>query len=194
MNPERHNAQVVAQLIHTSAPELFRLLLGRNAISTLEQLVNLSQNRFSYRYVRVAEINAQVRGIATVVPAIELTHELNSDYQQILNPWAQLRWNLAHRLILDRVLEHTYPPNSVYIGNLAVQAADRGQGIGTELLRYCLDEAATIHAQQVFISVDVHNPRAQKLYESFGFQVVQTKTIELLGSAIGSRVLSLSLS
>jgi ribosomal protein S18 acetylase RimI-like enzyme len=59
---------------------------------------------------------------------------------------------------------------------------------------YCIDEAQTIYAQQVLISVDIHNPRAQKLYESLGFRVVETKTIALLGSSIGSRILSLSLS
>jgi ribosomal protein S18 acetylase RimI-like enzyme len=59
---------------------------------------------------------------------------------------------------------------------------------------YCIDEVQTIHAQQVLISVDIHNPRAQKLYESLGFRVVETKTIALLGSSIGSRILSLSLS
>jgi ribosomal protein S18 acetylase RimI-like enzyme len=191
MSLDRHNPQAVAQLIHASAPEMFLLLLGQSAIQTLEQWVKLSQNRFSHRYIRVAESSGQVLGIATLVPAAKLNDK--TDYQQILNAWAQFRWNLAHRLILDRVLKQTYPVDSVYIGNLAVYPAHQGNGIGTQLLRHCIHEAQSLEAHQVFISVDIHNLRAKKLYESLGFQVATTQTLSLPGITIGSDVLALSL-
>ncbi|GAB4379727.1 MAG: hypothetical protein Kow00121_34450 [Elainellaceae cyanobacterium] len=188
---EHHGSQEVAQLIYDSAPEMFALLFGQTAVQTIQKLVQRSHNRFSHRYVRVAESAHRVVGIATILPAIALTDD--ADYSSVLSAWAQLRWKLAHRLILDRVLEHTYPADTFYIANLAVHPDYRGNGIGTQLLLHCIAEAQASDANQVFISVDINNPRAQKLYESLGFQVVATKTISLLRKTIGSHVLALSL-
>lgn len=191
MSLERHETQAVARLIYASAPEMFTLLLGQSSLQSLQRFVTHSHNRFSHRYVRVAESAHQVIGIATIVPALELNN--NADSRSVLNFGARWRWQLAHRLILDRVLLHTYPANTFYIANLAVDAAYRGNGIGTQLLLHCIAEAKAADADQVFISVDINNPRAEQLYRSLGFEVVETRTMSLFGSTIGSRVLVRSL-
>jgi ribosomal protein S18 acetylase RimI-like enzyme len=196
MSLERHDAQTVAQLIYVSAPEMFQLLFGgllfgQAAVEIIQKLVTHHHNHLSHRYVQVAESDDQVVGIATLVPAIELNDE--TDYDSVLNFWARLRWQIAHRLILDRVLQHTYPADSFYIANLAVTPAYRGKGIGTQLLQHCIANATAAGANRIFISVDINNPRAQKLYESIGFQVIATKTVSLLKMTIGSRVLARSL-
>lgn len=183
---EYHDAQTVAELIYASAPEMFGLLFGRAAVRSIQNGVVRSQNRFSHRYVQIAEAEGQIVGVATLIPATELHNSADDD--SIFDFWTRLRRQIAYRLILDRVLEQNYPAGSFYIANLAVQASHRGQGIGTQLLQHCI--AQTAGADQLFISVDIHNPRAQKLYESLGFRVVQTKTITLLNISIGSRVLA----
>jgi ribosomal protein S18 acetylase RimI-like enzyme len=190
MSLERHDPQAVAQLIYESAPELFRLLFGRTAVGVIQTLVRRSHNRFSYRYVYVAETADQVVGIATLLPASRLNQ--NTDYQSVLNVWLRFRRQIADWLILNRVLKRHYPADSCYIANLAVHSAHRGQGIGTQLLRHCIAHATQTGAKQIFISVDIDNPRAQKLYESLGFQVVAVKTLSLLTITIGSRVLMLT--
>lgn len=187
---ERHDPQSVAQLIEASAPELFSLLFGSAAIDILQRLVRLSHNRFSYRYIYVAEVENQVVGIATLIPASKLN--MNSDLRSVLNIWLRLRRQVAYWLILNRVLEQHYPANSFYIANLAVHPTYRGKGIGTELVQHCIVHATIAGANQIFISVDINNPRAQKLYELLGFQVVATRTLSLLTLTIGSRVLALS--
>lgn len=186
---KRHDSEVVAQLIYESAPELFRLLFSRAAVDVIQQFVRRSHNRFSHRYVHVAEAAHQVVGIATLVPARELGDE--TDLRSVLNVWLRLRRKIAYGLILNRVLQQHYPADSFYIANLAVDSAYRGNGIGTLLLQHCIAHAKAAGAQQIFISVDIDNPRAQKLYESLGFQVVATKTLSLLTMTIGSRVLVL---
>lgn len=192
-----HQPKPVANLIYQSAPPMFGLMFGGKAIPILTDLVQRSQNRFSHRYVRVAEAGEltggqrnQILGVATLVAA-EVLKE-TADYQACLNRWQQLRLQCADTLILNRLVRHDYPPGTLYIANLAVDTAYRGQGIGTQLLQSCIAEAATIKASHVYISVDIDNPRAQKLYESLGFQVIETKTLRL-GQAVGSRVLALSL-
>lgn len=188
MARERHSAEQVAALIYASAPDLFDLLWGRSAVGCLTKLVTRSHNRFSYRYVRVAEIDGQVLGAVLQVPAPALND--NSDYPIALGTWKHLRLRLAYALLLDRILKHDFPPNSLYIANLAVASPHRGQGIGTRLLQQCI-AAAAAQASPLYISVSIDNPRAQKLYESLGFEVVDVQTLRLLQTTIGTRVLHL---
>ncbi|NBD16487.1 MAG: GNAT family N-acetyltransferase [Cyanobacteria bacterium] len=83
-----------------------------------------------------------------------------------------------------------YPQESFDIANLAVTSRSRNQGIGQQLLSNCINEAST-HLGSVYISVDVTNLRAKKLYESMGFQLVQEKVIGLGRFRVGSLVLAL---
>ncbi|NBD19047.1 MAG: GNAT family N-acetyltransferase [Cyanobacteria bacterium] len=188
MSLEQHNPEQVARLIDESSPELFSLMFGSHAIQNLTQLVQGSENRFSYQYVRVAQIAEQVVGMAVMVPAKKLS--VNSDLKA-LSYRQQLRLGLMKRFILPLVLQQNYPQGSFYIGNLAVTSKYRNQGIGQQLLSNCIDEAAT-HSGSVYISVDVENSRAKKLYESMGFQLVQEKVIRFGEFRVGSLVLALS--
>lgn len=192
MSLAHHDCRDVAGLIYQSAPDLFTLMFGSRAIPWLTDLVQRSQNRFSHQYVRVANLNHQVVGIAVLVPTDQLNH--NADYLDLLNFSQRLWLNLLQHLILRRVLQHDFPSGAFYLGNLAVAIEHRNQGIGRQLLLDCIAEAVTASnaATPLFISVDVNNGRAQKLYESLGFQVITTRAIGLLGRRIGSRLLSLS--
>lgn len=127
MSLERDNPQDVAWLIYESAPELFALIFGRNAVPILTALVKRSHNRFSNRYIRVAQASSRVLGIAIVVGAAEVND--NADYHTVLSFWGQLRLQLVQSLILNRVLKHDYPPGTFYIANLAVHPDDRAKGI-----------------------------------------------------------------
>jgi ribosomal protein S18 acetylase RimI-like enzyme len=191
MSLAHHNCQDVAGLIYESAPDLFTLMFGSRAIPCLTELVQRSQNRFSHQYVRIAALNDQVVGIAVLVPAAQLNH--NDDYLDVLNPSQRLWLNLLQRLILNRVLQHDFPTGAFYIGNLAVAIECRNQGIGRQLLLNCLAEVgnASNATTPIFISVDVNNGRAQKLYESLGFQIATTKAIGFWGMRVGSHLLSL---
>jgi ribosomal protein S18 acetylase RimI-like enzyme len=188
MSLVRHDPRDVAGLIYESAPKLFDLMFGSQAIKVLTDLVQRSHNRFSYQYIWIAEIDQQVIGMAILVPAAHINDV--DDYREILNFSQQLWLKLVKNLILRHVLQHDYPAGTFYIGNLAVAAKYRNQGIGRQLLSQCISDITS--ASSIFVSVDIDNLRAQRLYELLGFQVVSTKTIRLLGTSIGSRVLSLS--
>ncbi len=188
MSLEKHNPEQIAGLIYESSPELFFLMFGSHGIQNLIQLVQGSENRFSYQHVRVAQVSDQVVGIAVIVPAERLS--VNTDLKR-LNYRQQLRVGFVKRFILPFVLQQYYPQGSFYINSLAVSSRYRNQGIGKQLLSNCIDEAAN-HSGSVYISVDVSNSRAKKLYESMGFQVVKEKVIRLGKFRAGSFVLWLS--
>jgi len=185
MSLEQHNPEQVAGLIYESSPELFSLMFGSYGIQNLTQLVQGSENRFSYQHVRVAQIGDQVVGIAVIVPAKRLS--VNTDLKR-LNYRQRLRVGLMKGLILPFVLQQYYPQGSFYINSLAVSSIYRNQGIGKQLLSNCIDEAAN-YSGSVYISVDVSNPRAKKLYESMGFQLIKEKVIRLGRFRAGSFVL-----
>lgn len=186
-----HDSQAVAELIYQSAPEMFSLMFGQKAIRQLTNFVQRSHNRYSHRHIYVAEANRQVLGIATLMNAADLNDD--ADYSSVLNRWERLRLGLAYTLILTRVLKQDYPAQTVYIANLAVDSRYRGRSIGTQLLQHCIADATAAGMRAIYISVDIDNPRAQKLYESLGFEVVAVKTMRLLTTTIGSRILVLPL-
>ncbi|MBM0745742.1 GNAT family N-acetyltransferase (plasmid) [Phormidium sp. CLA17] len=190
MSLARHNSKEVACLIYESVPELFALMFGSYAIACLTDLVRRSHNRFSHQYIRIAEIDRRAVGIVIFVPAACVTAA--DDYGEILNFSQKLWLKLVQHLLLQHVLQQDYPVGSFYVSNLAVSARYRNQGIGRQLLSQCIAEAE-IALSPIFISVDVSNVRAQKLYKSLGFQVVAMKTIHLFGTTFGSIILSLSI-
>lgn len=183
-----HKSAEVARLLYESSHELFDLIYGWNTIAYLTDLIQRSHNRFSYQYIRVAEIDRRIVGVITLVPTDVLNDR--TDSEQIFSFSQKLWLQLLQALLLRHLIQHHYPASSLYIGNFAVAAEYRNRGIGRQLLSQCISTAQN-ESRDLFISVDVNNARAQKLYASAGFQVVQTKTIGLFGVAIGSRVLSI---
>ncbi|WP_013323323.1 GNAT family N-acetyltransferase [Gloeothece verrucosa] len=191
IDPKKYKLEAIAALIYESGPALFGLIFGRQAISLLTRLVKGEQNHYSYRNLHIAEIEGQVLGVAVMVTAEELHN--NRDHKKLLNSWQHLRQKLVYKLIFNRFLKENYPHKSCYVANLAVHPEYRGRGIGTKLLESCLEKAKGLGSTSVWISVDIDNSRAQKLYESVGFKMVETKKMLLFGQAIGSNILVKSL-
>jgi ribosomal-protein-alanine N-acetyltransferase len=62
--------------------------------------------------------------------------------------------------------------DEAHISTLAVDPDYRRMGLGAELLRSVLDEAARIDADLATLEVRVSNQAAVNLYHKFGFQIV----------------------
>lgn len=58
------------------------------------------------------------------------------------------------------------------LGNVAVDEAARGQGIGSKLVEAILERALDRGVREVFLEVRKSNVRAQELYKAFGFDEV----------------------
>lgn len=179
--------EVISSLIYQSAPELFNLLCGDEVKKIITQLLKLNQNRFSYHYVYIAEIEGEIMGIALLIPT--QVQKANSDYTKVLNWWQQWRWYLVENLILKRIIKTDYPENSYYLANLAVKPEYQSLGIGTKLIQYCQQQAKRQGATSLWISVSIDNPRARQLYQKQGFEVKETKTISIRGKPIGTYAL-----
>ncbi len=58
------------------------------------------------------------------------------------------------------------------VAHLGVAPDLRGSGIGSQLIDFMLKDAASRNADVAFLDVSIENPKAQALYERFGFEVV----------------------
>lgn len=62
--------------------------------------------------------------------------------------------------------------DEIHISTIAVHPDWRGRGIGDQLLRVALTQAAEAEAVMVTLEVRVSNTVAQRLYRKYGFEVV----------------------
>jgi ribosomal protein S18 acetylase RimI-like enzyme len=89
------------------------------------------------------------------------------------------------RYVLLGILEQTHPDDEVYIEGIAVDAAARGQGIGTVLLHAIDAYAAAQGRSAVRLDVVDSNPRARQLYEREGYIVTGTTHLPFLRPFLG---------
>jgi ribosomal protein S18 acetylase RimI-like enzyme len=68
-------------------------------------------------------------------------------------------------------------PSDLHIQALAVSADQRGQGIGTKLLKDSIDFARANNFSKVKIEVTSANPKAERLYRRIGFKIFSVRKI-----------------
>ena len=69
------------------------------------------------------------------------------------------------------IAESERPRRSLHLFALEVAEARRSQGVGTEILRWVLEEARRRGRSRVFLEVRIDNP-ARRLYQRLGFRRV----------------------
>jgi ribosomal protein S18 acetylase RimI-like enzyme len=77
-------------------------------------------------------------------------------------------------------------PTEMFINVIVVDAAMRGQGIGTSLINAVFEIARQNQFQAVVLDVVDTNPDAQRLYERMGFIPMRTRKYAYLRHLIGS--------
>lgn len=89
------------------------------------------------------------------------------------------------RLPLLMLLERTAPPDTLQMDGICVDAAGRGQGVGTALLLAIIDTATRQGLSKVTLDVIDSNPRAKALYTRVGFQKTGTESLGPLRHIFG---------
>lgn len=90
-----------------------------------------------------------------------------------------------HRLALLALLESREMPDELYVDGIAVDAACRGQGVGTLLLDELDRLAAGLGRRYIRLQVVDTNPRAQALYERCGFTTLKIERTPYLRKLMG---------
>lgn len=77
-------------------------------------------------------------------------------------------------MILGLLVAHTPDQDELYIDSIAVSDDARGMGVGTTMLDFAQELAVKHGCRRLTLQVMIENPRAQRLYERFGFTVTHT--------------------
>jgi ribosomal protein S18 acetylase RimI-like enzyme len=91
------------------------------------------------------------------------------------------------RLMLLMLLDHTPPPEDLYLDGLAVAEPFRGRGIGTALLAAFERHARENGCKTVSLEVVDANLRARRLYERLGYAGVATHSMGPFSRLFGFR-------
>lgn len=97
-------------------------------------------------------------------------------YRFFLHNWPNLCFNCKLKetnqiigTVVGKLQEHKKGSLRGYIGMLAVDPVHRGNGIGTQLVRFLVEEMQKKFAQEIVLETEITNANALKLYEKLGF-------------------------
>ena len=158
---EPDDAPEMARLIDMAGGGVYEFLLdglvpGMTAAEMLVPGLAGSSGSFSHRHSGVAELAGRVVGVAHAYPVDWMKTE---DYSGLPPD------RLAHLAEFNQ----TQDWGSYFLAALAVDPADRRQGVSRRLLAWVYERARTGGFDRVTLHVWADNPAAQSLYVSEGF-------------------------
>jgi len=94
----------------------------------------------------------------------------------LIRCWSIVRKGLQMKKLIP-------PPNkwTEYVADLGIKLEMRGKGLGTALLKHQMKHAQKRGKKIYALDVASNNPKAQKLYGRFGFQVVHETVFTVKG-------------
>ena len=99
-----------------------------------------------------------------------LFQEFISD-ENLGKSWLILSDNvLVGYLILTFVFSFEYKGKIAFLDELYITAAARGKGIGSKAIEFVQNEAHKTNLKLIYLEVEPHNEKAQKLYLASGFE------------------------
>jgi ribosomal protein S18 acetylase RimI-like enzyme len=183
------DAQVGTDLIYLTMSRMADFLMGsgdpQKAKTTLARLFSQRQNRFSYQFADIAEVDGQVAGLVLSYPS-EIMKGLEIPMAlQLLRIFGLLEFIhfVRNALPLSNIKEAGAGEH--FINNVAVLPDFQGQGIGSQLLTFVERKAKTAGLGQSSLCVEIENVKARSLYERLGYSVIDTIKFERLSRVIG---------
>lgn len=93
----------------------------------------------------------------------------------------ELRWPIIkyikEHFNRELVVEDETEPGEFYIDSFGVSLDQQGKGLGSEILKFLVDEYVNRQNRTLGLLVDIENPNAKRLYLKMGFKSVGKKTL-----------------
>lgn len=153
----------IAQLMLMAMEDIVYAFIGSNdpqqALDFMHQLVQESDNQYSFENTWVVEEKSQIIGSITVYHGAHL--------ERLRQPVLSLLAKRYHRIVNP---ENETGSGEIYIDTIAVHPDHRGKGWGRGLLNYIIDLMVYQNGETVGLLVDPLNKRAKDLYLRLGFE------------------------
>lgn len=138
-------------------------------LEILEEAITDPTYRYSYTRGIVEELDGKVAGVAYGYTDADEPF-IDKPLEKILKKHGIEE---TEQLFID---QETFP-NEWYLDSISVSEKFRGHGIGSKLLSALPKLAEKEKRKVIGLSVDEQNPKAKKLYERHGFNVVGQRII-----------------
>ncbi len=182
------DAVVAVPLIYSSGPAAFDYAFACTPKGCAEDFLRWvfvrGRGQFGYRQHWVGSQNAQVVASGTAQTGADNLSNLLLAAGQIIGFYGpRYCWKVLWRGVqLERIIA---PPakRTFYLAHLGVNQAITGQGIGSQLIEFLLQQGRAAGFSCCALDVAASNPRAQALYERFGFVLQREIASHLPGIA-----------
>lgn len=164
------DSEIIAEHIFLAMEDILYEFIGtKDLIKTkafLNYFVERENNQYSYTNCFVAENENEIVGSINIYDGAQL---------ELLRKPIQLY--IKKYFSLDFHPENETQQGEFYIDTFGVSTQYQGKGIGTELLKFIIENYCLQNQQTIGLLVDEENPNAEKLYLSLGFEFVGIKTL-----------------
>jgi ribosomal protein S18 acetylase RimI-like enzyme len=157
-----NDSKFIATCLLLAMNEIIYKFIGEEdpekAKAFLLHFVESDNNQYSYQNCWVAEDDMGVAGAVNLYDGSRLI-----ELRQPVIDYTRSRFTS------DYNFEDETHAGEYYIDSLGVNPNYQGQGIGTRLLQFLIDEYVNKRAQTLGLLVDEANPNAKRLYLKLGF-------------------------
>lgn len=182
-----HPADVDAAvpLIYSSGPDAFDYAFARPGRNSAQDFLRYAfvqgGGQFGWRQHWVGEQDGQVVAAGTVFGGEVTLGYMLAATRQILHYFGLGAPGVIRRgLQLERIICPP-PRRTLYLAHLGITPALRGEGLGSQLIEHFLQIGRSNGLPMAALDVSVANPKAQALYERFGFEVQVERVSTLPG-------------
>ena len=183
-NPEIHDYHKLASLTYDVDFRTYEKVFKNKDIALFaledEMLLNFKKaSNENYSFYVILNDYRKIMGMVKISKGE--THNL---IQDSLFLFKNLRFSEASKLsyisFLDRLVLSKVNNNDLYIGEIAINPKNRGQGLGKLVINKIIKYAKNEGYKRVVLDADFRNLGALKLYESLGFSVFNQKSSKIL--------------
>ena len=171
-NPEIHDYHKLASLTYDVDFRTYEMVFKdkESALFVIEEQLLAEFNLGDYRKI-----------LGMVKISIGKTHEFCKE-TIFLFKYLRIRdaSKLFRVLFLDNLVLANVNKDDLYIGEIAIDSSNRGQGIGKQVINRIIHYAKIKGFKRVVLDADFRNSGALRLYESLGFRIFDKKSSKLL--------------
>ncbi|WP_342508010.1 GNAT family N-acetyltransferase [Sporosarcina sp. FSL K6-2383] len=164
------DAKNAAPLIIDAIGDIAKRMTGETEWNLVEQglceLFKRNDNRHSYLYTYIAELNGTVAGIMVLYPGKDAPA-----LDRNLSDW------LAKKGATNTEVDAESLADELYIDTVCIDPEFRGKGIGSQLFTYAEEVAQQKDIKKLSLNVEVEKESAIRLYKRLGYEIVSPWTI-----------------
>jgi ribosomal protein S18 acetylase RimI-like enzyme len=164
------DSKIIASYIILAMDDIIYRFIGEDssvkAINFLNCLIQEKGNQYSYENCWVAESENEIVAAAIVYDGARL--------KELRKPVASTIKAMFNR---DFDPEDETQDGEYYIDCVGVNPNQQGEGIGTKVFQFLINEYVNQRDKTLGLLVDKKNPKAKQLYLKLGFEIVDEKIL-----------------